>query len=154
MVYAMLLSVNWIKICWLKFVFLQFSVHISIFLPPLTLSASQECAHYFLEVKDKDIKHALAGLFVEILVPVAAVSYIFILKNLFKLDKRISNFIKCNMNTHLCFRLLKMKLMFPASETSLKACMIPRWNFLLEWSIPWLVTMRKFKTQNCSDPNS
>lgn len=35
----------------------------------------QECAHYFLEVKDKDIKHALAGLFVEILVPVAAVSF-------------------------------------------------------------------------------
>ncbi|CAN9511620.1 unnamed protein product [Ophioblennius macclurei] len=32
----------------------------------------QECAHYFLEVKDKDIKHAFAGLFVEILVPVAA----------------------------------------------------------------------------------
>lgn len=32
-----------------------------------------ECATYFLEVKDKDIKHALAGLFVEILVPVAAV---------------------------------------------------------------------------------
>ncbi len=34
----------------------------------------QECAQYFLEVKDKDIKHAVAGLFVEILVPVAAVS--------------------------------------------------------------------------------
>jgi len=33
-----------------------------------------ECGQYFLEVKDKDIKHALAGLFVEILVPVAAVS--------------------------------------------------------------------------------
>uniref|UniRef100_A0A674A3G1 FRY microtubule binding protein n=1 Tax=Salmo trutta TaxID=8032 RepID=A0A674A3G1_SALTR len=32
----------------------------------------QDCAQYFLEVKDKDIKHALAGLFVEILVPVAA----------------------------------------------------------------------------------
>ncbi|XP_060753685.1 protein furry homolog isoform X3 [Neoarius graeffei] len=32
----------------------------------------QECAQYFLEVKDKDIKQALAGLFVEILVPVAA----------------------------------------------------------------------------------
>ena len=41
----------------------------------LTLSFSlQECAQYFLEVKDKDIKHSLAGLFVEILVPVAAVS--------------------------------------------------------------------------------
>lgn len=36
----------------------------------------QECAQYFLEVKDKDIKHALAGLFVEILVPVAAVSHL------------------------------------------------------------------------------
>ncbi|KAF0292915.1 Protein furry [Amphibalanus amphitrite] len=32
----------------------------------------QELSQYFLEVKDKDIKHALAGLFVEILVPVAA----------------------------------------------------------------------------------
>ncbi|KAJ8275550.1 hypothetical protein COCON_G00073020 [Conger conger] len=32
----------------------------------------QECAQYFLEVKDKDIKHSLAGLFVEVLVPVAA----------------------------------------------------------------------------------
>ena len=38
------------------------------------ISLLQECAQYFLEVKDKDIKHALAGLFVEILVPVAAVS--------------------------------------------------------------------------------
>lgn len=36
---------------------------------------SQECAQYFLDVKDKDIKHALAGLFVEILVPVAAVGF-------------------------------------------------------------------------------
>ncbi|KTF74085.1 hypothetical protein cypCar_00030179 [Cyprinus carpio] len=35
----------------------------------------QECAQYFLEVKDKDIKHSLAGLFVEILVPVAAALY-------------------------------------------------------------------------------
>ena len=34
----------------------------------------QECGHYFLEVKDRDIKHALAGLFVEILLPVGAVS--------------------------------------------------------------------------------
>lgn len=47
-----------------------------------SFSTCQECAHYFLEVKDKDIKHALAGLFVEILVPVAAVSrYVFIFKN-------------------------------------------------------------------------
>lgn len=42
--------------------------------PPASPSFMQECAQYFLEVKDKDIKHALAGLFVEILIPVAAVS--------------------------------------------------------------------------------
>lgn len=47
-----------------------------------------ECAQYFLEVKDKDIKHALAGLFVEILVPVAAVS----LYNVCRLD-HIENFM-------------------------------------------------------------
>lgn len=29
-----------------------------------------ECAQYFCDVKDKDIKHTLAGLFVEILVPI------------------------------------------------------------------------------------
>ncbi len=28
------------------------------------------CAQYFVDVKDKDIKHTLAGLFVEILVPI------------------------------------------------------------------------------------
>ena len=38
-----------------------------------SFSFMQDCASFFLEVKDKDIKHALAGLFVEILVPVAAV---------------------------------------------------------------------------------
>lgn len=34
-----------------------------------------ECANYYLEVKDKSIKYALAGLLVEILIPVAAVSH-------------------------------------------------------------------------------
>ena len=32
-----------------------------------------ELGQYFLEVKDRDIKHALAALLVEILLPVAAV---------------------------------------------------------------------------------
>lgn len=38
-----------------------------------------ECGQYFLELKDRDkeIKHALSGLFVEILLPVAAVSLTF-----------------------------------------------------------------------------
>ena len=39
----------------------------------LCIQFLQDCGNYFLEVKDKDIKHALAGLFVEILLPVAAV---------------------------------------------------------------------------------
>lgn len=38
----------------------------------------QECAQYFLEVKDKDIKHSMAGLFVEILLPMAGVRLILI----------------------------------------------------------------------------
>ncbi len=37
-----------------------------------------ECAQYFLDCKDRDVKHALAGLFVEILLPVAAVGLILI----------------------------------------------------------------------------
>ncbi|XP_048243647.1 protein furry-like isoform X3 [Haliotis rufescens] len=36
------------------------------------VSFLQELGHYFVEVKDRDIRHALAGLFVEILLPVAA----------------------------------------------------------------------------------
>lgn len=32
-----------------------------------------ECAQYFVDVKDKDIKHTLAGLFVEIIVPITGI---------------------------------------------------------------------------------
>lgn len=31
-----------------------------------------ECAQYFVDLKDKDIKHTLAGLFVEIIVPITS----------------------------------------------------------------------------------
>ena len=86
MVYAMLLSVTKLRSVDLNLLPAIFCAHFNLSPSVDSFSASQECAHYFLEVKDKDIKHALAGLFVEILVPVAAVSYIFILKNLFKLD--------------------------------------------------------------------
>jgi hypothetical protein len=33
-----------------------------------------EIGNYFIEVRDKEVKHALGGLLVEILLPVAAVS--------------------------------------------------------------------------------
>lgn len=35
----------------------------------------QECGNIFIETKDRDIKHSLCALFVEILVPVAAVRH-------------------------------------------------------------------------------
>lgn len=100
----------------------------------------QECAHYFLEVKDKDIKHALAGLFVEILVPVAAVS--------FSCVPDCSNWIR---NAHLrqdfidlryLSRLLKMKWTSPVWGTLLKVCMIQRSSFLPARSTHWLVRLK------------
>lgn len=36
-----------------------------------------ELGQYYLEVKQRDIKHAIAGLLVEILLPVAAVRFYF-----------------------------------------------------------------------------
>lgn len=69
----------------------------------------QECAQYFLEVKDKDIKHALAGLFVEILIPVAAVSFIF------DVNKFLFNLCKCklmNLLLHLYLRVHQSHLYF------------------------------------------
>lgn len=64
----------------------------------------QECAQYFLEVKDKDIKHALAGLFVEILIPVAAVSTLLPLYYMLTVLVYITVY---DPETHLapCFRL-------------------------------------------------
>ena len=38
----------------------------------LSFQFMQELAQYFIDAKEKDIKHAVAGLFVEILNPVAA----------------------------------------------------------------------------------
>lgn len=54
----------------------MFKVRVCVCFKCVSFGFFQECAQYFLEVKDKDIKHALAGLFVEILIPVAAVSNI------------------------------------------------------------------------------
>lgn len=60
----------------------------------------QECAQYFLEVKDKDIKHSMAGLFVEILLPMAGVRFFLF-------------FLRVEIITYFSYlRLLKMKLMF------------------------------------------
>lgn len=60
---------------------MQFKLQLHQILTSRRHSFQKDCAQYFLEVKDKDIKHALAGLFVEILVPVAAVSHFYTLFN-------------------------------------------------------------------------
>jgi len=59
----------------------------------------QECGSYFLELKDRDkeIKYALAGLFVEILLPVAAVSLVM-------LSSFFSSFICCWLGFLIIFQ--------------------------------------------------
>ncbi|MGH0138660.1 UNVERIFIED_CONTAM: hypothetical protein FKN15_031916 [Acipenser sinensis] len=83
----------------------------------------QECAQYFLEVKDKDIKHALAGLFVEILIPVAAnkdpkMSRV-ALESLYRLLWVYVIRIKCESNTVTQSRLLNIvSALFPKGSRS------------------------------------
>lgn len=53
----------------------------------------QECAQYFLEVKDKDIKRSMAGLFVEILLPMAGVRFIIIFKIFYKFNHFLCKYV-------------------------------------------------------------
>ncbi len=62
-----------------------------------------DLANYFLEVRERDIKNSLANLFVEILLPVAAVKY----------PKK--NFLEFNF-CFVLFRWLNSKSIFPSFE--------------------------------------
>uniref|UniRef100_A0A3Q3E9D0 Furry homolog b (Drosophila) n=1 Tax=Labrus bergylta TaxID=56723 RepID=A0A3Q3E9D0_9LABR len=84
----------------------------------------QECAQYFLEVKDKDIKHSLAGLFVEILVPVAAVSALHFTA---PCTKCIS---PCLVS---CFARIKIEALYPLVTCLL--CVSQKQFFLSRWHI-------------------
>lgn len=86
-----------------------------------------ECAQYFLEVKDKDIKHALAGLFVEILVPVAAVS----------LAKSYPYLVRKYTQPFSDCRLWKMKWTFRAWKTLSISCTHKHWTHAPNQSISW-----------------
>ncbi|XP_059089513.1 protein furry-like isoform X3 [Tigriopus californicus] len=91
----------------------------------------QECAQYFLEVKDKDIKHAVAGLFVEILVPVAAAVKnevnVPCLKNF--VEKLYSQTLDmCTRNKH---RLAIFPLVTCLLCVSQKAFFIHNWHYFL-----------------------
>ena len=114
-----------------------------------------ELAQYFLEVKDKDIKHAVAGLFVEILVPVAAVS-----RYLTKIPahQKIISFLDfCNLtdvsdqsikhlqDNYFSFRRWRTRSTFRASKTSSRSCTRKPWicapdlSIDLPSSLWWLV---------------
>lgn len=86
-----------------------------------------ECATYFLEVKDKDIKHALAGLFVEILVPVAAV-----VKNEVNVPC-LKNFVELlySPTLDLCTKKKHMLALFPLVTCLL--CVSQKNFFLQNW---------------------
>ncbi|KAI1301913.1 Protein furry -like protein-like [Halotydeus destructor] len=86
-----------------------------------------ECATYFLEVKDKDIKHALAGLFVEILVPVSAV-----VKNEVNVPC-LKNFVELlyPRTLDLCTKKKHMLALFPLVTCLL--CVSQKTFFLQNW---------------------
>lgn len=86
-----------------------------------------ECAVYFLDVKDKDIKHALAGLFVEILVPVAAT-----VKNEVNVPC-LKNFVELlyNATLDLCTKKKHCLALFPLVTCLL--CVSQKAFFLLNW---------------------
>lgn len=86
-----------------------------------------ECAHYFMEVKDKDIKHALAGLFVEILVPVAAT-----VKNEVNVPC-LKNFVEMlyPMTLDLCVKKKHTLALFPLVTCLL--CVSQKQFFLKNW---------------------
>ena len=54
----------------------------------LSFQFMQELAQYFIEAKEKEIKHGLAGLFVDILNPVAGKNYFLIPTLDFSTDAR------------------------------------------------------------------
>ena len=97
------------------------------------VSFLHELAHYFLDVKDRDIKHALAQLFVDILLPVAAAAKnevnVPVLKNLVDLlyAAAVDITIKKKHNVH----------MFPLVTCLL--CVSQKQFFLQNW--PYFLTM-------------
>ncbi|XP_046390276.1 protein furry [Ischnura elegans] len=102
----------------------------------------QECAQYFLEVKDKDIKHALAGLFVEILVPVAAA-----VKNEVNVPC-LKNFVEMLYVTTLdmCTKSKHRLALFPLVTCLL--CVSQKASFLQNWHVFLAVCLSHLKNRD------
>ncbi|XP_044597140.1 protein furry isoform X1 [Cotesia glomerata] len=102
----------------------------------------QECAQYFLEVKDKDVKHALAGLFVEILVPVAAA-----VKNEVNVPC-LKNFVEMLYSTTLdmCTKSKHRLALFPLVTCLL--CVSQKTFFLQNWHYFLAMCLSHLKTRD------
>lgn len=94
-----------------------------------SLQFLQECAEYFLEVRHKSIKHALAGLFVEILVPMASS-----VKNEVKIPC-LKNFVDTlwAQSLDMCTRKKYSITLFPLVTCLL--CVSQRSFFLTNWTV-------------------
>ncbi|XP_044014462.1 protein furry isoform X2 [Aphidius gifuensis] len=102
----------------------------------------QECAQYFLDVKDKDVKHALAGLFVEILVPVAAA-----VKNEVNVPC-LKNFVEMLYSTTLdmCTKSKHRLAIFPLVTCLL--CVSQKTFFLQNWHYFLAMCLSHLKTRD------
>ncbi|KAI5701919.1 hypothetical protein M8J75_014651 [Diaphorina citri] len=98
----------------------------------------QECAQYFTDVKDKDVKHALAGLFVEILVPVAATVNVPCLKN-FVESLYGSTLDMCTKSKH---RLAIFPLVTCLLCVSQKTFFLQNWHYFLAMCLSHLKNHR------------
>ncbi|VVC32584.1 Hypothetical protein CINCED_3A005220 [Cinara cedri] len=104
----------------------------------------QECAHYFLEVKDKDVKHSMAGLFVEILLPMAG-----IVKNEVNVPC-LKNFVESLYSTTLdmCTKSKHKLSLFPLVTCLL--CVSQKVFFLQSWHYFLAMCLSNLKNR---DPN-
>jgi len=94
-----------------------------------SLQFLQECADYFLEVRHKSIKHALAGLFVEIMVPLSAT-----VKNEVKIPC-LKNFVDSlwTQTLDMCARKKHSNTLLPLVTCLL--CVSQRSFFLTNWGV-------------------
>ncbi|XP_050540856.1 protein furry isoform X2 [Daktulosphaira vitifoliae] len=104
----------------------------------------QECAQYFLEVKDKDVKHSMAGLFVEILLPMAG-----IVKNEVNVPC-LKNFVESLYSTTLdmCTKSKHKLALFPLVTCLL--CVSQKTFFLQNWHYFLAMCLSNLKNR---DPN-
>lgn len=82
------------------------------------VSFLHDLGHYFLDVKDREIKHALASLFVDILLPVAAVSLILCFICIWCGQKSSLFISRSFCQTILCLIIVRSDILYPGTIVS------------------------------------